>query len=378
MEITVGILAIGNEVVEGQITNRNASWLSQELSSMGMQSLYHLACRDEPEEIQSSLNFLSTQCQLIIVSGGLGPTKDDRTRQALCHWLGTELELRADLWNEIETKLKSRNLTIREGHKNQAYIPKGAFPLSNNVGIAPGFFIKGKSSFLASLPGPPSELNKMFSDELKPLIESSMSPKKEKTLYTWSCLGAPESEIAHIADSIIGSDFEIGYRLHRPYVEVKMWLTDQEKAQIYSKLQLFEKKIAPWFVGHKISDIHNNFHKYLSSFQYVFVIDQLTTGLLLEKLKEHKQVNNLRYQCFEHSSYRYFKKEEVQTIISHMNPTQDTNHLFFGLFPASDYSAWASFNSEIYEIKIPHRFNIKSKYGEYYAVEQSFLLKQNG
>jgi molybdenum cofactor synthesis domain-containing protein len=378
MELKAGVLAIGNEVVEGQITNRNAAWLSEQLSEMGIQPIFHLSCRDVQKEIEDCLNFLSPQCHLILVSGGLGPTRDDCTRQTLSQWLGSELELDQKAWDEIQNKLSSRNLTIREGHKNQAYIPKGSTLLANSVGVAPGFFLKAQKSFLASLPGPPGELTKMFIDELRPQIEKAMAPKKEKTLYTWGCLGAPESEIAHIADSILGSDLEVGYRLHRPYVEVKLWLSLKEKELLQSKLDLFQEKITPWFVGPRISDVHKNFHKYLSKFEYVFIIDQLTTGLLLEKLKEHKQATNLRYQCFEHSNYRYFSKTEVEQIIKALNSGQTDKQLFFGLFPAGDHAAWASFNDEIHKIEIPHRFKIKSRYGEHYAIERSFLLKQNG
>ncbi len=378
MEIKAAVLAIGNEVVEGQITNRNGAWLSQELSKIGVQSVFHLTCRDQPTEILQSLDFLNSHCDLILISGGLGPTKDDLTRQTMARWLKVDLELNQQLWDEIQSKLKSRNLTIRDGHKNQALLPAGSAPLANSVGVAPGFFAKANGVFLASLPGPPGELHSMFHHELLPLIIKHLQPQKEKTLYTWACLGAPESEIAHIADSLLGSELDIGYRLHRPYVEVKLWLTQKEFLELKPRIKKFEEKIQPWFVSHKISTIHENFHHYLSQFQYVFVIDQLTTGLLLEKLKEHKSIDNLRYQCFEHSAYRYFKKEEVQQIISHMMPHQNNQQLFYSLFPASDYSAWVTFNSEIIEIEIPHRFKINTKYGEHFAIEKSFLIKQNG
>ena len=109
---------------------------------MGATPLYHLSCRDKHEEIISCLNFLGPPCSLILVSGGLGPTKDDCTRQSLSQWLDRPLEHHANQWEQVQKKLSSRQVTLREGHKNQALIPKGATLLENPQGVAPGFVAK--------------------------------------------------------------------------------------------------------------------------------------------------------------------------------------------------------------------------------------------
>ena len=153
MDTYVGILAIGNEVVDGQITNLNAAWLSQQLTDLGALPKLHMSCHDNKEDIESALNYLSQTCHLIITSGGLGPTKDDFTRNVLSEWAGSELELDNDQWKQIQNKITQRNVTIREGHKRQAFIPKGAQALNNTKGVAPGFFIKASPCFLACLPG---------------------------------------------------------------------------------------------------------------------------------------------------------------------------------------------------------------------------------
>ena len=142
MEIKAGILAIGNEVVEGQITNRNASWLATELDKLNISTRYHLACVDSLSEIKDSLDFLTQKCNLIIIRGGLGPTIDDCTTQGLAQWLQVPLEVNEEEWKEIHAKLTSRQLTIRDGHKNQARFPKGAKALKNQSGVAPGFFLQ--------------------------------------------------------------------------------------------------------------------------------------------------------------------------------------------------------------------------------------------
>lgn len=373
MEISVGILAIGNEVVEGQITNRNAAWLSEQLSKMGAQPLYHLSCRDQTQEIISSLNFLSSKCHFIIVSGGLGPTLDDCTRQSLSQWLGLPLQHNDEQWVCIKKKLTDRSVTIREGHKNQALIPEGAHVLCNSKGVAPGFFVKSETCFLSSLPGPPSELQAMFAEELKPLIESHLKPKPNKILKTWICLGAPESEVAHIAESILGNEFELGYRLHKPYVELKVWLPTECSKDQTKRLDLLDNKLTPWLVGYSIDEIRKTFHNYLNSFENVFVIDHLTSGLLLEKLKEGAWADHLRYQCFEHKAFRNFSQDEVKHILSTMQMEHLPKALFVSLFAASENKAWVSYNQRVIPVELPKRIPVRSKLGQLYIIEQLFL-----
>ena len=374
METNVGILAIGNEVVEGQIVNRNAAWLSEETSKMGASPLYHMDCRDDDQEIKNSLNFLSQHCHLILISGGLGPTRDDGTRKSLSEWLSLPLELDENQWRIIQDKLEYRDLTIREGHKTQALMPKTAVPLNNKNGVAPGFFVKGGPCFVACLPGPPSELIPMFNNELKPLIVKNLSPKSDKTLNTWICLGAPESEVAHIVESVLGNTLEIGYRLHKPYVEVKVWLPKKNDPESQKKLQTMETKLKPWLVSRSIHSIRENFHQYLEKFSHVFIIDHLTSGLFLERLKEHRWADHLRYQCFEHKSFRFFQKSEVQGILQELQSEKGVNNLFISLFPASESSAFVSFDQEIRLVETPRNIPIRSQLGQLYVVENCFLF----
>ncbi len=375
MDTNVGILAVGNEVVEGQIVNRNAAWLAAELDKIGANPLFHLSCRDQPTEITQSLNFLSTHCHLIVVCGGLGPTRDDTTRQSLSTWMGLPLQQNEEQWKIIREKLEGRRLKIREGHKNQALIPVNGIALANENGVAPGFFVKSSHCFVASLPGPPSELRPMFLNFLKPLVVQNLSPKKEKNLKTWICLGAPESEVAHVVESILGEEFEIGYRLHKPYVEVKIWLpTSLSEAQL-SRLRNMEEKLKPWWVAKSILDIRKSFDQYLQNFSHVFVIDHLSSGLFLEQIKEYQLPEHLRYQCFEHKAFRYFNKTEVESILNLMSGERIENSLFISLFPASEHSAYIGFNLDLHLVETPRSIPIRSRLGQLYALENCFLKK---
>lgn len=373
MEIKAGILAIGNEVVEGQITNRNASWLATELDKINITTLYHMACVDSAEDIKRSLNFLSKYCNFIIISGGLGPTIDDLTRQSLCLWLDRKLDLYENEWLEIQKKLNARELTIRDGHKNQARFPEGSLPLANSKGVAPGFFIKNGDSFIAALPGPPNEMQSMFQESLMPIIEKEFEPSRDTKIYKWICLGLAESEVAHTTESILSSleNVEYGYRLHKPYVEAKVKtskILDENQKKLFQRL---EEKLQPWLVGHSIEMIRENFHKSIAGFNGVYVIDHLTNGLLLEKLNENYQSDHIRYQCFERNIKKFFTVDEVKHIYQHMGPQKD--QLFICLFPMSENSAVIFFNDKHKIVTIPRNFPVRSSIGQLYAIEYLFL-----
>ena len=374
----MGLLAIGNEVVEGQITNRNASWLSEQLGEMGASPRYHMSCLDQPEDLKRSLNFLSQHCHLIITTGGLGPTRDDLTKETLAHWMGLSLEFNQEQWQIIEKKLNDRQVQIREGHRRQAMLPENSQALHNDKGVAPGFFAKANSCFIASLPGPPNEMQHMFTSYLHPLIDKNLSPKKDKSLKKWICLGAPESEVAHIAESIVGDEFELGFRLHKPFVEVKVWHQEPLSAAQEKRLNQLTEKLKPWLVGSSIKDIRIQFHKVLSQYENTFVIDHLSHGLLLEKLKEDVQSKTLRYQCFEHSQFRFFTSKEVKNILSHMGIGQNPKQLFISLFPQNESQAILSINEKIFSIDLPRRIPIQSKLGQLYVIEKCFLKVISG
>lgn len=371
MEIAIGILAIGDEVVDGQITNRNASWLAQEMQRLGAHNLYHLSCRDKRDEILYALDFLSQSCHLVIVSGGLGPTSDDCTRQSLSHWLKSPLEFHEPHWGQIKDKLFDRQVTLRDGHRNQAYMPRGATVLDNETGVAPGFFIKADSCFLASLPGPPSELKPMFSNQLKPLILQCLNPKSQRRLRTWICLGAAESEIAHLTDTVLGQEFEIGYRLHKPYVEVKVWVPLNLTTEQSQRLDKLTDTLSPWLVAPTITEIRKKFSKKLSNYYQVCIIDQLTHGLFFEKINEESPIAHLRYQSFERNTQRFFNRQEALTIQKAM--AVKDNQLFISLFPETENSALIFLNLEGESVSLPRNIPIHSRLGQLYLIEKCYL-----
>ena len=382
---TAGILTIGNEVVDGQITNRNASWLASELVEMGFEVSSHLSVNDNNNEILKALQFLESQCQAIIVTGGLGPTADDLTRQALALWNSSSLQLSESHWAGIQKKLEYRKLTIREGHKTQAEFPQGSTPIDNPKGVAPGFYLKKGLNLVAALPGPPRELHAMWNESLKPVLLQEFKPQRDKKLYTWICLGAPESEIAHIVESVIkDKNLAYGFRLHKPYVEVKIWAPENLTEGLQNIFQKITEGLTEWHIGTSIDNIRSRFYDCLSNYSQVYVVDHLSKGLFLDRLKEYKLPENMRYQTYleKADEPQFFEKDVCLSVVKALRV--DNQSLCIGFFPKSSNSTLIIINDEAIEIDLPRNISSMSQLGQLYTIETLFtegyktLKEQNG
>ena len=213
----------------------------------------------------------------------------------------------------------------------------------------------------------------MFKSELKTLIQIELTPKKHKKLYTWVCLGVPESEVAHKTENVLGDFFEKGFRVHKPYVEIKVWapleLSKKQKT-LFSKL---EETIKDHFVGYNILEIRKNFHERLKHYNAIHILDYLSSGLFLEKLNEDFQTQQIHYQCFGKKSFRYFTENEVQNFMDQRD--SDPKKALLGLFPKSERSVFISFNGEIQTIELV-RYPVDSHFGKLYVIEKVFLMFQ--
>ncbi|MCR4314866.1 MAG: CinA family nicotinamide mononucleotide deamidase-related protein [Planctomycetes bacterium] len=177
------IIAIGSELTTGEILDTNSQWLSRELNARGIWVRRTMTITDDLDLIVESL-CASTET-VVITSGGLGPTIDDRTRDAVAKFLGVELEYHESVWDDIQAKFKAFGREAPENNKKQAYIPAGATLLENRFGTASCFAAKMGDRLLFSLPGVPRELKGMFAEACLPMIDDFLMDS-----------GAPAGKIA--------------------------------------------------------------------------------------------------------------------------------------------------------------------------------------
>ncbi len=166
----ISIISIGNELLNGECTDTNRAWLGKELSCAGFCVVSGFTVSDEIDKISDAIEKAALDANVIIVTGGLGPTDDDLTRDAIANYLGVDLEYRSDLYAQIEDYFAKRRYKMIEKNKVQAYIPCAAEPLANPVGTAPGFVATKDNVLIAAMPGVPSEMKEMFTNKLLPIL----------------------------------------------------------------------------------------------------------------------------------------------------------------------------------------------------------------
>jgi nicotinamide-nucleotide amidase len=193
------IISIGDELLIGQTINTNAAWIGAELSKLGIQVNWCVTLSDTKEAILEAIDTAIKRSKLIVVTGGLGPTKDDITKHTLCEYFDTELEMNPSVLERIETFFKHRNRPMLEVNTLQAALPKACTVIPNLHGTASGMWFEKKGAVLISLPGVPYEMKGMMHDSILEKIQQhfNVSAMHHKTILT---TGIGES---FLADALI-------------------------------------------------------------------------------------------------------------------------------------------------------------------------------
>ncbi|MDH4214071.1 MAG: molybdopterin-binding protein [Candidatus Thorarchaeota archaeon] len=175
---TVGILVIGNEVLDGLVLDTNSNWMEIRLVRLGMQIKRLVSVRDELDEIEQALNFVKDSCDIVITSGGLGPTHDDMTLKAIAQAINRKISEDPDALAIVKRQYQTlfeRGIVdspeMTDARIKMAQIPEGSIPLDNQVGGAPGIMIQEGVSTIFCLPGVPSELKFIFENSIMPWVK---------------------------------------------------------------------------------------------------------------------------------------------------------------------------------------------------------------
>jgi nicotinamide-nucleotide amidase len=233
MGARAGIVVTGTEVLTGRVRDRNGPWLSDRLTELGVELAHITICGDRPEDMLAQLDFMAAQgVDLIVTSGGLGPTADDLTIEMVARFTGRELKLDEDLERRIEEIVRPlmnrfRHLdyeAVRTANRKQALVPDGAHVIYP-AGTAPGLVVPGKPAIVV-MPGPPRELHAMWPQAVETeAFQEAIGGHTDYRLQTLRLFGMPESEIAETLrvaeESVEGfSQLEITTCLRRAEVEV--------------------------------------------------------------------------------------------------------------------------------------------------------------
>lgn len=177
------IIAVGTELLLGQIVNTNAQYLSQELAALGIDLYFQTVVGDNMERLQQAIQTAQGRADIILFTGGLGPTQDDLTKDALAAVLGRSIHIDRLAMDHVERFFKERSQPMTENNKRQAFTIEGATPLSNTVGLAVGNALTDNGKHYILLPGPPKELVPMFEEEARTWLMQHVLTE-EKPLYS--------------------------------------------------------------------------------------------------------------------------------------------------------------------------------------------------
>jgi len=191
------IVSIGNELLSGKTVDTNAAYIAGQLRTVGIPVIGIYCVADEEPAIQRKLTLAAEEADILVITGGLGPTDDDLTRQAVAGFLGEELVLREDLLKELRLFFDRRGVPMPRRNDIQAHIPRGATAIENKMGTAPGIRAEFGGKLLFAMPGVPTEMRHMFEASILPELRL-LAAGQAMAVTRLRCFGAGESTIAEM------------------------------------------------------------------------------------------------------------------------------------------------------------------------------------
>ncbi|HHT7804118.1 competence/damage-inducible protein A [Streptococcus suis] len=267
------LIAVGTEILTGQIVNTNAQFLSEKCAELGIDVYFHTAVGDNEKRLLSVLEIASKRSDMVILCGGLGPTEDDLTKQTLAQFLGRDLVFDKRAVDKLNRFFASRPGRIRTpNNERQAQLVAGSIPLHNPTGLAVGSMIEQDGVTYIVLPGPPSELKAMFAQSLLPLLTQS-----EQQLYSrvLRFFGIGESQLVTILADLIDQQTDPTLAPYAKTGEVTLRLSTKatSQAEADAKLAQLEKTILE----------RDNLAKYLYAYGEDNSLAKTVADLLVDK-----------------------------------------------------------------------------------------------
>jgi len=235
------VVAIGSELTSGAKLDTNSQWLSLELADLGIPVAYHTTMADSLEAMTEVFRIASGRCDLVLITGGLGPTLDDITRDALAALTGVELILDDACLAHITDLFARRNRPMPDRNRVQAMLPSGSRAIENPRGSAPGIWMEcdrgdGGVCQLIAMPGVPSEMKRMFTREVKPHLVGSGQVMRRALVH---CFGVGESTAEEMLGELTGRDHdpEVGITVHEATITLRINAGGSSEEQCVEKIE---------------------------------------------------------------------------------------------------------------------------------------------
>jgi len=248
------IITIGTEILLGEIVDTNAPAIARKLAALGVDLFRKTTVGDNPQRIASAIQQAIDHCDVVITTGGLGPTVDDPTRIGVAQAFGVDLEYRPELWDQIQARFVHYGRLATENNRRQAYIPHGGIPIENPVGTAPAFIFEREMHSVISLPGVPSEMEYLMENAVIPYLQKRYDLQAMIRIRLLHTAGVGESQIdERIADLETLANPTVGLAAHAGQVDIRIAAkapTDVEADCLIAPVESeIRKRLGNWIYG---------------------------------------------------------------------------------------------------------------------------------
>jgi len=289
MDIRTEIIAVGSELLLGQIVNSNAQFLSQELAELGLSVYYHTVVGDNPSRLESAINNAKERSNVIIFTGGLGPTKDDLTKETISKVLGRELTFDVEALESIERYFTQTKRIMSENNKKQALVIDGSYILKNDYGMAPGMAVDIDGMIYMLLPGPPSEMKPMFENYGREYFQTKLGFQDKIISRVLRYFGIGESQLETDIQDIIDGQTNPTIAPLAADGEVTLRLTAKHKDEHIAQKLLDETekrindRVGEFFYGYEQTTLVHELNKLLmKKGKTISAAESLTGGMFSE------------------------------------------------------------------------------------------------
>ena len=238
------IITIGTEILLGEIVDTNTRYLARNLRGLGVDLYRTITIGDNVERIASAIRESLERAEVVITTGGLGPTVDDPTREAVARAFDTEVEFREELWQQVVATIQRYGRSPSENQKRQAYVPKNAIAISNPVGTAPAFIVETERNAVISLPGVPKEMEHLLHEAVIPYLQKRFDLRhiiKVRVLHT---AGLGEGMIDEkIGDLETLSNPTVGLAAHNGVVDIRIAAKSEAEAEADRRIAEVEQDL---------------------------------------------------------------------------------------------------------------------------------------
>jgi nicotinamide-nucleotide amidase len=291
--VNAEIVAIGSELLLGQIVDTNSAWMAQRLAEIGVNLFYKTIVGDNAGRMREIISRALERSDVVITSGGIGPTEDDLTREIVAEVTGRKLVLDPQLLQQIEERFRKRGFIMTPNNEKQAYIPAGSIPVENPNGTAPSFIVEEPRGMIISLPGVPFEMRWLFENRVIPYLREKFDLREMIVSRVVKIAEVGESSVDDRIGHLIRNSTNptVGVLAHPGQVDVRISVKTDSLEKAYELIGPVEQEVREAFTHHVFALDRETMEDAVGELLRakgvtIAVIEDLTGGMIAQRLQQ--------------------------------------------------------------------------------------------